>query len=85
MSTREGFVWTPSAGLQAGLPTPSKIDPSTRKLPNHGDVADVIILGAGYAGLVAARDLATQGMYINVAMHRNHIDSRVLRPKCLAC
>lgn len=61
MASREGFIWTPAKGLKAGLPTPAKIDPPTKNLPDSTTVADVIILGAGYAGLVAARDLSTQG------------------------
>lgn len=61
MATSDGFSWTPESGGADGLPTISAIQPSKYQVPTSNDVVDVIVLGAGYAGLVAARDLATQG------------------------
>ena len=57
----DGFTWTPSGGRQAGLPTIGAIEPPTYTAGPQTDVHDVIVIGAGYAGLVACRDLATQG------------------------
>jgi NADPH-dependent 2,4-dienoyl-CoA reductase/sulfur reductase-like enzyme len=61
MTTRDGFTWTPEGGLKPGLPCKGAINPPEKNLPENGEVSDVIVLGAGYAGLVAARDLSTQG------------------------
>lgn len=57
----DGFTWTPSVGRREGLPTIGVVEPSTRSSQPEGDIHDVIVIGAGYAGLVASRDLATQG------------------------
>lgn len=63
-STTDGFVWTPSGGLSEGLPTVGLIDPPTHLISKEKDFTyDAIVVGAGYAGLVAARDLATQGEF----------------------
>lgn len=63
-STRDGFMWTPSEGLLDGLPTIGAVDPPSYSAPeSKGDHYDVIVIGAGYAGLVATRDLTTQGRY----------------------
>lgn len=57
----DGFTWTPSAGRRDGLPTIGVVEPSTNSAEAQGYIHDVIVIGAGYAGLVATRDLATQG------------------------
>ncbi|KAF4457660.1 hypothetical protein FALBO_15168, partial [Fusarium albosuccineum] len=57
----EGFAWTPSTGFTKGLPTLGVVDPPQRiGLPQEA-IYDVIVIGAGYAGLVSSRDLSTQG------------------------
>lgn len=61
MSTKEGFSWTKQAGLNPGLPCIGAVIPPRNHIPSRHDVLDVIVIGAGYAGLVAARDLVTQG------------------------
>ncbi|KAF9894561.1 hypothetical protein FE257_006446 [Aspergillus nanangensis] len=50
--TKEGFLWTPQQ-TTSGLPTDA-VQPSSPTLRDH---YDVIIIGAGFAGLIAARDL----------------------------
>ncbi len=62
MTSREGFHWTPKDGLKAGLPSISVIKPQEKILPANEIFSDVIVIGAGYTGLVAARDLTTQGV-----------------------
>lgn len=61
----DGFSWTPSTGRQEGLPTIGVVNPSSHSIQPEDDVHDVIVIGAGYAGLVASRDLATQGKLWN--------------------
>lgn len=58
--SREGWQWTPKEGLSAGLPSIGVIEPS-QQIPNSKDVFDVVVIGAGYTGLTAARDTATTG------------------------
>lgn len=64
MTSQEGFCWTPSTGLISGLPCVGAINPPEHKLPSSEVLFDVIVIGAGYAGLVAARDLTTQGLFL---------------------
>ncbi|EEU41462.1 uncharacterized protein NECHADRAFT_98226 [Fusarium vanettenii 77-13-4] len=59
--TSEGFTWTPSTGLTDGLPTAGVVNSPRRIKLVQDAVCDVIVIGAGYAGLVASRDLSTQG------------------------
>lgn len=58
--TREGFHWTQSKGLCAGTPCIGVIDP-IQNVRKTGIVYDVVVIGAGYAGLTAARDLTISG------------------------
>lgn len=60
-NSSEGFSWTPSTGFAEGLPTIGVVDPPQGIRSNQDDIYDVIIVGAGYAGLIASRDLSTQG------------------------
>ena len=57
MTTNEGFHWTASTGLQSGLPTAAVLRSKSSPTSLYG----LIIVGAGYAGLVAARDLTVRG------------------------
>lgn len=60
--TNDGLTWTPSTGVRHGLPTIGAVEPLTHFASSKADqVHDVIVIGAGYAGLIASRDLATQG------------------------
>lgn len=61
-TTREGYQWTTTSGLQAGLPCEGAIQPLTR-FSGGEKVLDVLIIGAGYTGLTAARDLTTAGSF----------------------
>lgn len=60
MTTEDGFCWTAEHGLQPGLPSISAISPPQSSAKKEGDIYDVIVVGAGYTGLVATRDLAIQ-------------------------
>ncbi|CAK7202167.1 hypothetical protein SEUCBS139899_004887 [Sporothrix eucalyptigena] len=76
-ASRDGFHWTPSTGLQDGLPTIGLVQPAHFDAPcAAGHNYDVIVIGAGYAGLVAARDLTTQGKNVLVVEGRDRLGGR---------
>jgi len=60
--SRDGWQWTPDGGLRAGLPSIGVIEPA-QSIRNLQELFDVVVIGAGYTGLTAARDLATSGLY----------------------
>ncbi|KAB5580363.1 amine oxidase [Coniochaeta sp. 2T2.1] len=78
--SKDGFTWTPSNGRREGLPTIGVVCPPTHSAnPQgaNGDVIhDVIVIGAGYAGLVASRDLATQGKKTLLLEARDRLGGR---------
>lgn len=60
--TTEGHTWTSQAGLkEGGLKCEGVISPSLRFSQASDFIYDVLIIGAGYAGLCAARDLTNAG------------------------
>lgn len=73
--TSEGYVWTPASGMSQGsLPCRGVVSP-----PKHiksEETYDCIVIGAGYAGLTAARDLALSSMSSRLglwmAQHGSH-------------
>lgn len=65
MSTSEGVHWTPQDGIKTGLPCIGAIKPAQSFNQSESTVFDVIVIGAGYAGLTAARDLTTQGQLLS--------------------
>ena len=67
MASRDGFSWTKDQGLKAGVPCIGAIKPSTN-IDNSAEVFDVIIIGAGYCGLTAARDATLSGNTIHVQL-----------------
>lgn len=62
MTSKDGFSWTKADGLRPGVPCIGAIEPPT----NYHDANskfDVIVVGAGYSGLTAARDASVAGMW----------------------
>lgn len=60
MDSKDGLHFDPETGVREGLPCEGVIIPSNLEAdPNS--CYDAIVIGAGYAGLVAARDLAIRG------------------------
>lgn len=58
----EGHTYTKSDGLVGGLHTYGVIQPESKvHQADDGHVWETIIIGAGYAGLIAARDLVKAG------------------------
>ena len=61
MTTADGYQYFPRSGLVFGLPTKACVSPPARN--NKSDkLYDVIVVGAGYTGLIACRELALRGM-----------------------
>ena len=60
--SRDGHSYTKSNGLVAGLHTYGVVQPEN-SIWNNADshVWEAIVIGAGYAGLIAARDLVKAG------------------------
>lgn len=59
--TDDGYHWTRSTGMQQGvLHCKGVVDPPSR-IDNSFLEYDVVIIGAGYAGLIAARELVQRG------------------------
>uniref|UniRef100_L2GIL9 Amine oxidase n=1 Tax=Colletotrichum fructicola (strain Nara gc5) TaxID=1213859 RepID=L2GIL9_COLFN len=72
--SRDGFVWTPQSGFSYGLRTPAVVSSTP-----HGELSDkydVIVIGAGFAGLSAARDLAFAGKSVLLVEARDRIGGR---------
>ncbi|KAF1851637.1 flavin-containing amine oxidase [Cucurbitaria berberidis CBS 394.84] len=76
MATTDGQSWTPTEGLKRGLPCLGAISPPKFQVPGVHETLDVIVIGAGYAGLVAARDLTTQGKKTLLLEGRDRIGGR---------
>lgn len=74
-NSKDGFQWTPEHGLQHDLPTLGAIDP-LKKHSATSQVYDVIVIGAGYAGLTATRDLTTTGHKVLLLEARDRIGGR---------
>lgn len=72
--TREGYQWTPSGGLQPQLPSIGVVKPSTNL--SSEKVHDVIVIGAGYCGLTASRDLSVAGRQVLLLEARDRIGGR---------
>ncbi|KAH0847577.1 Monoamine oxidase N [Fonsecaea pedrosoi] len=75
LSSAEGFEYSPTEGLKAGLPTPAVINPHELNA-STAETYDVIVIGAGYAGLITARDLTSQGRKVLLIEGRDRIGGR---------
>ncbi|KAL6247122.1 hypothetical protein RBB50_005465 [Rhinocladiella similis] len=71
----EGWHWSPSGGLAAGIPSKGVIQPS-QSVKRSDAVFDVIVIGAGYTGLTATRDLTTSGVKVLLLEGRDRIGGR---------
>lgn len=60
MTSRDGYSWTKTDGLRPGIPSIGVIQPPSN-VTSADTEFDVIVVGAGYAGLTAARDTSVAG------------------------
>jgi hypothetical protein len=63
MTTVDAYQYFPSGELRAGLPTRACIDPIQYQ-HEPAEEHDVIVVGAGYAGLIVCRELVSRGAYL---------------------
>lgn len=61
MTSRDGFQWTAETGLVQGVPSIGVISPPSNIQAAESGPWDVIVVGAGYSGLTATRDLCLAG------------------------
>jgi NADPH-dependent 2,4-dienoyl-CoA reductase/sulfur reductase-like enzyme len=77
MDSRDGYTWTPTDGLKAGVPSLGVITPSTNLSESESEeFYDVIVVGAGYCGLTAARNAAVEGLKVLLLEGRDRIGGR---------
>ncbi|KAI8940970.1 hypothetical protein NX059_002220 [Plenodomus lindquistii] len=75
MTSRDGYCWTPEEGMKAGLPTIGLISPSSN-ISSQDVLYDVVIIGAGYCGLTAARNASLEGLKVLLLEGRDRIGGR---------
>ncbi|CEL00657.1 Putative Monoamine oxidase N [Aspergillus calidoustus] len=75
--SHDGYIYTKQGGLAQGLRTYGVILPETKiRDAAAGKVWDVIVVGAGYTGLIAARDLVKAGKKTLLLEARDRIGGR---------
>jgi monoamine oxidase len=72
-TTTDGFLHHSDGLIGSGLPTPAAVE--SQKLPNTEEF-DVIIVGAGFAGLIAARELSLRGRKVLIVEAKDRIGGR---------
>ncbi|KAF2963970.1 hypothetical protein GQX73_g9602 [Xylaria multiplex] len=75
--SNDGYIYTKKDGLVSGLHTYGVIKPESHiRQADDGNVWEAIVVGAGYAGLVAARDLVKAGKKTLLIEARDRVGGR---------
>ncbi|KAK8926899.1 Monoamine oxidase N [Metarhizium anisopliae] len=75
MASKDGYSWTKADGLRAGIPCLGAIQPASN-ITDTDIEYDVIVVGAGYSGLTAARDTSVAGLKVLLLEARDRIGGR---------
>ncbi|CAH0042091.1 unnamed protein product [Clonostachys rhizophaga] len=76
MKTCEGYLYKRDGTFQQGLVCTGAILPPTNISPLSSEIFDVIVLGAGFAGLTACRDLTLSGYKVLLLDARDRVGGR---------
>ncbi|KAL4999427.1 FAD/NAD(P)-binding domain-containing protein [Aspergillus recurvatus] len=76
MATREGYLCKSDGTFQHGLQCTATILPRANIRASNSDVFDVVVLGAGYAGLTACGDLTVAGCKVLLLEARDRLGGR---------
>ncbi|KAL3294164.1 putative monoamine oxidase N [Colletotrichum asianum] len=80
--TNDGYEWTPkSVSVSKGLESDAVVQPPRRLESTPNRLYDTIVIGAGYAGHAAARDLSTKGHSVLLLEARDRIGGRTYTVK----
>ncbi|KEF60790.1 uncharacterized protein A1O9_02352 [Exophiala aquamarina CBS 119918] len=75
MDSKDGLHFDPESGVREGIPCEGVIVPSTLE-SNPATFYDAIVIGAGYSGLIATRDLVVRGHKVLLLEARDRIGGR---------
>lgn len=73
--SRDGVQWSKQSSLEKGVPSMGAVRPLSN-VQSSETIYDVVVVGAGYAGLTAARDLTTSGYNVLLLEARDRIGGR---------
>ncbi|KAJ5380095.1 amine oxidase [Penicillium cataractarum] len=75
--TQDGYSWTGATGVRkGGLRCRGVIEPSEKVTTPAGYIHDAIVIGAGYAGLMAAREMTDRGLSVLLLEARDRVGGR---------
>ncbi|KAJ6094547.1 amine oxidase [Penicillium canescens] len=75
--TQDGYSWTDATGVRkGGLRCRGVVEPSENRTTPAGHVHDAIVVGAGYAGLMAAREMTDHGLSVLLLEARDRLGGR---------
>ncbi|GAM90463.1 hypothetical protein ANO11243_085070 [Dothideomycetidae sp. 11243] len=76
-ATKDGYTWTPAHGTEpGGLTTVGVVTPLTNLDGTPRQIYDAVVIGAGYAGLRAGRDLVQSGHSVIMLEARDRVGGR---------
>ncbi|OGM44145.1 hypothetical protein ABOM_006990 [Aspergillus bombycis] len=75
--TQDGYLWTKGTGVRKGnLHCGGVVDPPERQTAPADYIYDAIVIGAGYSGLMAARDMTDCGLSVLMLEARDRVGGR---------